>query len=299
MKNVLLTSVFAILGGLWIISWGAGQKYNYHDYVETKTEYLSDSVFVFSFWEKSPNAEGKIVTYPGLQCKVLDEESKTCELLNLVTVNEGDSAYVESDTVLDTPLVHFDYESLDTIPTGLVNGYTITKLNNNIGKFEVKKTVVLLTSREVGDCLAHYGQENIYLGNVDEAPEIYHDYRYNGPRERWMYDLWIYYTRVKQSVFKTIYFVGPKFKNWLPEITHDRYQYFTTAYIAAQHDEYGHYPWIYGLTIKCSQEMKEKIADIFYCSLENRPIDPDEVYYLYWFRYMREELVNENLIERL
>ena len=72
MKKFLWLTVFAVLGGIWMMSWGVEKKYDYHDYVETKTEYLSDSVFVFSFWEKTPNAEGKIVTYPGLKCKVID-----------------------------------------------------------------------------------------------------------------------------------------------------------------------------------------------------------------------------------
>ena len=58
------------------------------DNLVTETEYLNDSIFIFSYREKSPDSNGKIVCYPPIKCKILDEDNKTCQLLGCAKISE-------------------------------------------------------------------------------------------------------------------------------------------------------------------------------------------------------------------
>ena len=278
------------------------------DNLVTETEYLNDSIFIFSYREKYPDSNGKIVCYPPIKCRILDEDDKTCQLLGCAEISEEwlpkikNRSYTFLFHVRDCPITNVSLQDIDTIPNGLVNGYTVVSggpdfdlsfsvYNTFLNYIEGEATLTLLTTRSFEGPIIYEAWKTFFekftinlVSRVQSLPDIIsHPYIFFG------------YTPKRECTI-VIRFVNPCYKEKLPFVGMD----FGNVSKFLVFDENIPYlrdkmalvvPCI--LTLDCDKSVKDKIAETVRAAYFNEPIPKEDLYLLNWFRAAREQFIEE------
>ncbi|MBD5171453.1 MAG: hypothetical protein HDT07_05525 [Bacteroidales bacterium] len=287
------------------------------DNLVTETEYLNDSIFIFSYREKYPDSDGKIVCYPPIKCKILDEDNKTCQLLGCAKISEEwlqelkNGHYYFDFEVRDCPITNVSLQDIDKIPNGLVNGYTVVSIGpdfdlsvydngldgKSMGDYMLRNrmvTLTVLTTRSfegpiiIGRWIGRKENFKINLvSRVENLPDIIDDVDapYIGSEK-------------ERDKYIIIRFINPCYKEKLPLVGMDflntpRYYKYKTQYYYHFGSAAYPYPIPAKVILDWDKSVKDKIAETVRAAYYNEPIPEEDIYLLNWFRAASEEFIEE------